>query len=384
MTEAVLITHQPVLNRQRAITANRLIFHAADQCESPEAAIAECLNELGDIWPSERSVFVSLAGILPTIDLMSWQAPDNTMVEIPAAGLGETPTAGLARALETAGVSMCLDGYTPELRLPPSPSFHFLLADVTHVQRVRGAPGLTIACNLADASAFDAALSMGFDGAAGWFFLKGRTASTKLVPSHAQIVRLLGLVRRNAEIREIEAVLKQDVALSYKLLRYINSAGFGLSCEIQSFRHAVTILGFDKLHKWLSLLLVTSSRDPAAPALMQAAIVRGRFMELIGTNYFERSELDNLFITGAFSLLEVLLGTTLQKVLEEMNLPEPICEALLQGEGMYGDFLGLALACERGDCVELSERAATLGISADELNRAQLRAISFADSLQFS
>jgi EAL and modified HD-GYP domain-containing signal transduction protein len=54
-------------------------------------------------------------------------------------------------------------------------------------------------------------------------------------------------VRRNAEVKEIENVLKQDVALSYKLLRYINSAGFGLMCEIQSFRHAVTILGYEKL-----------------------------------------------------------------------------------------------------------------------------------------
>jgi EAL and modified HD-GYP domain-containing signal transduction protein len=109
---------------------------------------------------------------------------------------------------------------------------------------------------------FRDAIAQGYDGASGWFFLRGVKTDGKLAPSHAQIVRLLNLVRRNAEVKEIENVLKQDVALSYKLLRYINSAGFGLMCEIQSFRHAVTILGYEKLHKWLSVLLISASRDP--------------------------------------------------------------------------------------------------------------------------
>src|SRR5690606_30053898 len=111
---------------------------------------------------------------------------------------------------------------------------------------------------------------------------------------------LLNLVRRNGDIRDIETVLKQDLALSYKLLRYINSAGFGLMYEIQSFRHAVNILGYDALNKWLSLLLVTDSRDPSAPALMQTAITRGRFMEEAGAGHVDADERDNLFITGAF------------------------------------------------------------------------------------
>ena len=176
-------------------------------------------------------------------------------------------------------------------------------------------------------------------------------------------------------------MLKQDVALSYKLLRYINSAGFGLMCEIQSFRHAVSILGYDALNKWLSLLLVTASRDPSAPALMQTAIARGRFMEEIGSSFFEAGERDNLFITGAFSLLHTLLGTSMQTLLEEMNLPSNVSEALLYGQGEFAPFLRLAQSCEQFDVKALTAAASELHLPFEKVNRAQLVGLGFADSL---
>jgi EAL and modified HD-GYP domain-containing signal transduction protein len=197
-------------------------------------------------------------------------------------------------------------------------------------------------------------------------------------------VRLLNLVRRNAEMRDIETALKQDVALSFKLLRYINSAGFGLSCEIQSFRHAVSILGYDKLHKWLSLLLVTASKDAAAPALMQTAIARGRFMEGVGARYFDRQQQDNLFVTGAFSVLDILLGVPFEAILDEMKLPDAVSDALLGRDSVFKPFLDIALACEMDTDARLSERAAALQLPAEEVNRAVLKALSFADSLPVS
>jgi c-di-GMP-related signal transduction protein len=157
-------------------------------------------------------------------------------------------------------------------------------------------------------------------------------------------VRVLNLVRQNGEIRDIEAALKHDVAMSYKLLRYINSAGFGLSCEIQSFRHAVNMLGYDKLNRWLSLLLATASKDPMAPALMYTALLRGRLMELLAAGLVDPAEYDNLFITGAFSLLDTLLGVGMEQALDAMRLPDPICDALLGNGGRYQPFLELALS----------------------------------------
>lgn len=380
MNAGVFITHQPVLNKQRAITANRIVVHARGAALGETGA--QALNDLSAVWPGERTVFVGFAGAAPDPGLLQWPAPQNVIFEIPAAALNSAATMQVMQELQQAGATLCLDGYVPTQALPQATSFRFVITDVAHA-RSGTPPGLVLARDLADSDAFEAALKNGFDGATGWFFLRTKPKAKKLAPSHGQIIRLLNLVRKNAEIPVIEAALKQDVALSFKLLRYINSAGFGLSCEIQSFRHAVTILGYDKLNKWLSLLLVTASKDPTAPALMQAAVVRGRFMEIIGAGYFEKGELDNLFITGAFSLLDVLLGTSMEGILDEMSLPESVTDALMLKDSVYKPFLELAVASESDSDASLASIAASLQLEVSQVNRSQMQALSFADSLQY-
>ena len=171
--------------------------------------------------------------------------------------------------------------------------------------RKRSRYGIGVAFNVEGSDSFQACLDAGVIAAASWFFKYPTKAPAKVLNAgQTQIIRVINLVRKNADIKEIETALKQDVALSYKLLRYINSAGFGLSCEIQSFRHAVTILGYDKLNKWLSLLLATASKDPMAPALMHTALTRARLMEILAHGLVSPQEYDNLFITGAFSMLD--------------------------------------------------------------------------------
>lgn len=374
-----LIRREPVLNRQKAITASRLIVHADSTGEA-----AEALNEVLDVWPGAHSVFVSLGGLVPDSGLLAWQAPDNILLEIPAAALSRPDALEFIAALVGDGVPLCLDGYEPGMALPEGVPFRFLLADAGAHAKVPRAQGVALAKGLADIGAFSDATLTGYDGASGWFFLRGRPPGDKLNPGQGQIIRVLNLVRRNADIKEIEAALKQDVTLSYKLLRYINSAGFGLSCEIESFRHAVTILGYNKLNKWLSLLLVTASRDPAAAALMQTAIARGRLMEILGQDLVDKAELDNLFITGAFSLLDVLLGARLDAVLGEMSLPEAITDALLRRAGAYASLLDLAMACEGADADALAGKAASMGVGVAKLNHAQVEALTYADSIQFN
>ena len=153
-------------------------------------------------------------------------------------------------------------------------------------------------------------------------------------------------------------------------------------CEIQSFRHAVSILGYTNLHKWLSLLLVNATRNPSAPAMLQTAIARGRFMEEVGLSYLPASERDNLFITGAFSLLNVLLGSSMHTILNEMSLPAMVTEALLHNQGEFAPFLKLAKLCENFDATLLVQEAEAIGLSPAQINRAQLIALGFADNVQ--
>lgn len=377
MIHTTILTREPVVNKKRAITANRLIAHGPN-IES----VVETLNDLHEVWPSRHTVFVSLARLVPTPDILAWQIASNTMIEIPAQALAHAKTRQLLPQLNDAGISTCLSWYSPGIEMPLDADWRFVLMDARKHPTPVGSPGIALAWGLADLDAFQGAVRNGYDGASGWFFLHGNPPPKALTPGHAQIVRLLNLVRNNADIKEIEALLKQDVAISYKLLRYINSAGFGLMCEIQSFRHAVTILGYSNLNKWLSLLLVTATRDPGAQAMMQTSIARGRFMEEIGGSFFDKSEHDNLFITGAFSLLPVLLGTSMQSVLDEMHLPESVTDALLHGEGAYSPFLKLAKASENFDSTALLKQATELQLTHEKINKALLSALGFADSLQ--
>jgi EAL and modified HD-GYP domain-containing signal transduction protein len=377
MSHTALFTREPVVNKRQAITANRLIAHGSNV-----PSVVETLNAAARYWPEQYPVFLSLGKLIPTPDLMDWQIPPNVLVEIPAQVLGHPKTRELMSLLQQEKIGVCLTWYKQGMLLPADTNWHFILIDGRKNPTPSDAPGLSLAWGLPDGAAFKQAVANGYDGGSGWFFLNNPSPAKELEVNHAQIIRLLNLVRNNAEIRDIESVLKQDVALSYKLLRYINSSGFGLMVEVQSFRHAVSILGYDKLNKWLSLLLVTASRDPGAPAMMQTAIARGRFMEQVGAFFFDSAGCENLFITGAFSMLGVLLGTSMQAIFDEMLLPEPIVDALLYGRGDYAQFLDLARACESFDPSALIQEAYDLQLTKEQINQAQFLALGFVDSLQ--
>ena len=389
---AVYISRQPIVNRQSKIIANRLSLHCHDGATGSDAVAM--LDSLAEQWPQgEKQIFVNLCGVPVDPAFLAWQAPANTTIEIPAAALVGPQGAALVAAMQAGGASLCLrleggDGFSLEqglaLRFVSFDARRLSLAELKAAAVQAQTHGIGVAYNVFDAAVFKACLDAGLAAAASWFFKHpGTPAGRALNPGQAQIVRVLNLVRKNADVKEIEAALKQDVALSYKLLRYINSAGFGLSCEIQSFRHAVTILGYEKLNKWLSLLLATASKDPMAPALLHTALTRARLMEELSHGLFDRQEYDNLFITGAFSLLDLLLGVSMDKVLESMHLPEPISDALLGRGGVYGPFLELAQVSEGEDGALLAERAGLLGLSAERFNQAQLLALAFADSMEF-
>ena len=386
----VYISRQPLINRQSKIIANRLTLHASS---GDTRAVVDALNSLLEFWPQgEKLLFIDCADTPFDATLLDWPAPANATLEVAAAALTGPDAETLISALKAAPRSLCLVFDTQaQAALASGVAFRFVGFDAQRftaaqlkILATKTQPfGIGVALNVEDGATFQACLDAGVNAAASWFFRTPDKATAKaLNPGQAQIIRVLNLVRKNAEVKEIEAALKQDVALSYKLLRYINSAGFGLSCEVQSFRHAVTILGYDKLNKWLSLLLATASKDPMAPALLHTALTRARLMELLAHGLVERSEYDNLFITGAFSLLDALLGVSMDKVLESMNLPEAIGDALLGRGGAYGPFLDLARASEGNDGVALAAQAELLGLSAEQFNRAQLQALTFADTME--
>ncbi|MCW8165754.1 HDOD domain-containing protein [Verminephrobacter aporrectodeae subsp. tuberculatae] len=215
-----------------------------------------------------------------------------------------------------------------------------------------------------------------------WFARPSLVKATTIRPAQASIIQLINLVRKQASTSEIEELLKKDPSLSFNLLRFINSSGFGLSCEVTSFRHAVMILGLNKLFRWAALLMTTSRGGGGAPpAVGQTAVVRGRLMELLAAELLPPEECDNAFVVGLFSLLDSMLGMPLEKALASVALPEPVMGALLHGTGVFAPFLELVKACESGDEAVFARTTDALQLSNRQVNWAHLQALTWAESL---
>ncbi len=214
-----------------------------------------------------------------------------------------------------------------------------------------------------------------------WFAQPTIIEGQTLRPSQAAILQLINLVRKQASTAEIEEVLKRDPTLSFNLLRFINSAGFGLRAEVTSFKHAVMLLGLKKLFKWAALLMTTSTGGGVAPAVGTTAVVRGRLMELLAAEALPPEECDHAFVIGVFSLLDSLLGMPMQAALANLSLPNSVTHALLYQTGPLADYLKLTLACESGDDEAFARAAQALQLTEKQINWAHLQALAWAETL---
>ena len=335
---------------------------------------------------------VSLAG-LPA-EALHALSPKSTVLMLTQNDLTNVDNAALIVSLREQGFGLALCDAdlafltSSEVPLPP---FTHLVVSIAHPDRAaiskfalhRDPPVSVLLDQLPGWREFDVCASLGLNGFFGNLCLVPRqlTTSGELGPQGVLILQLMQMVQQNADVQHLEKILKRDATLSYQLFRYINSASFGLEVEIQSLRHAVAMLGYRPLFRWLSLLLATTSAGGFSPALLQVAIVRGRFAELLGQGLLSRDESENLFFVGMFSILDQLLGVPIQKVLGQIVLPESVMQALISREGVYGPFLALVEACEREDgCAE--EFADALFMTASRVNQAHVSALAWAQNLK--
>jgi EAL and modified HD-GYP domain-containing signal transduction protein len=204
-------------------------------------------------------------------------------------------------------------------------------------------------------------------------------AQPKVNTNHLRLFELLNLIQKDADITELVDVFKLDPMLTYKFLRYINSAGGGLVMKVTTIEHAIAVLGQTKLYRWLTLLLYSGGTvNPKDLALMENAMVRGRMTEMLGHDVFPSGDWDNLFIVGFFSLLDVLLRMPMGQALAHLNLSEELIQALVYKEGRYAPFLDLAIACEQFNPETIAELATTCGLDVKKVNLAHIDAMLWA------
>ncbi|WP_210546812.1 EAL and HDOD domain-containing protein [Rhodoferax sp. PAMC 29310] len=327
-----------------------------------------------ELVPPERVVLE-----LPPLD-----APQRDDVETHLMALTDIRRRGFRLAFDQSVLT------EPHLSWRPLASF--IKIDISHaseselsawVQMARQNPKARLIAEKVETEAqFAMAQDLGFTLFQGYWFAKPILLSGKTVrPAQAAIIQLINLVRQQASTAQIEDVLKRDPTLSFNLLRFINSAGFGLKHEITSFRHAVMMLGLKKLFRWAALLLTTSQGAGTSPAVANLAVVRGRLMELLAADSLTPEECDNAFVVGVFSMLDTLLGMPLAQAIEAIALPDTVVDALLHKQGLLAPYLELTVACENADDAMFAKASATLKLSSQQVNWAHLQALSWTETL---
>jgi EAL and modified HD-GYP domain-containing signal transduction protein len=388
---SVWICYAPLIDKKRKAIGTRLtILSAHSQARPP---IGSLLVQLNDILP-ESSVPVLVAMLDAEFDesALEWQAPRNTLLEIPAQALLDPKVQGIAQALFRDGKRLVLRG-RPSVPLPPAliSCFEYAIIhvsedrrrfenDKTEYQSLRRIPFIVTGVqSVADAiEAFDREAA----ACVGWPLEDQSTSNVRpLQPGQAVVLELLRLVRDDADIGKIDSTLRRDPALAFKLLRLVNSAAFNLPVQITSFQHAVMMLGYKKLIRWLSLLLATASKDSNTFPLMHASIRRGIFLETIGASSGQGDVRDELFITGAFSLLDRITGAPFPHLFELISLSESIVDAIRDRSGPYGPYLDLIESIERSDPIGVRKHAEKLAIPIARCNQALLQALAAAQLL---
>ena len=208
-----------------------------------------------------------------------------------------------------------------------------------------------------------------------------QTQVRSAAPSYAQIINMMNLVRSEAELDEIEEALKVDPVISYRLMTQINSAGMGFPRQVRSIRQAITIFGYHGLYRWLAMLLVTADPQDGKSIIGRMAIIRGRFLELIGRTPADPRRGDDLFVVGTFSLLDNIFGEPMEKLLNNLSISYVMRQALVSRDGPYGLYLLLVEALELGDESQVEGFCSMLDLSRESVNELHASAMDWADRM---
>jgi EAL and modified HD-GYP domain-containing signal transduction protein len=309
-----------------------------------------------------------------------WSAPRNVLLEIPAAELQDEARVRILFDSRQKGVRQALrldDARSAKDRLP---FFQYLVGPPA---LLRQASIPVLANGIGTLAQADAALAAGVHGVVGWPM--GEPAPAKggdLSPSQRAIFELVRLIQADAEIRALERVFEAEPLLAYMLLTLANSVAFRRGAPTASLRHAVTSIGYQRLIKWLVLILAISSKEGRIAPLIFTTLIRGYCMEnLCLASGRPRGEADEAFIVGAFSLLDRITGQPLSSLLGEVGLPDAVVDALVARQGPYAPYLDLVMSLESDEPHAHDAACLACPMDTDALNHALLRAISAADAM---
>ena len=322
---------------------------------------------------------------------------DQVVFVLPASCLQNDQVLAQCKNLRSHGKSLVLQIDTPEtLRKAPLAAFNAIRFDALFARQDFSALDLIyasdahfrkIATNVDSYEMFGWLQDRGFDWCDSHFLaMRNPNAGKEPDLTRLKLLKLLNLVKQDGDTRDIEEIFREEPKLSYNLLRLVNSVAVGARTKISSFSQAIVILGRRQLQRWLQLLIYANNlADGNAPnPLMQLAAARGRQMELLVAAMEPKPDVpdltNNAFMTGLFSLLDVLINLPMREILKELPMHDEVVSALtpLDHSGVLGQLLSAVAAGESGQFESAEALLAQLGISPAAHASAQVAALHWA------
>lgn len=235
---------------------------------------------------------------------------------------------------------------------------------------------------------FEEAKKLGYLLFQGYFFAEPEIIKSKDIPFnyplHMQLFYKLN--EPEPDIDEISTLIMHDLSLSYKLLRYINSLAFGIPQQIKSIKQAVLLMGLDEARRWMRILLLHHIGEGKGKgrerALVDTSLAIAKICELLA-KYKKKPNPDEYFLTGMFSLLNVILRRGWDHVLPKLSLSENIANTLKGKETEIQPFLRLSDAVVRFDWDEIEKYRKQLEIPESELSKITIEAHKWVNQFKY-
>jgi c-di-GMP phosphodiesterase len=366
---SAFIARQPIFNRKLEVVGYELLFrgrgYAGDgSSDSPHRATATVvLNSFTELelnrivgrkraWINVTREFIleGLAQAIPA-DRGGLEVADDEVFD-------DELLAGL-RDLKGRGYRLALDGFgSREHADSVLELFDVIKLDVRElgaeqladqVARLRPHDCQILAKRVATPPEQERCVDAGFDLFQGYFFCQPAVVATRSITANrlALLQVVAALQRPDVELSDLEQLIARDVALSFRMLRYVNSAYFGLRGDVRSIGQALALLGVENARRWATLS-VLASVDDKPTELTLTALTRARFCELAGEQLGIASP-SELFTLGLFSVIDALMDVPMQDAVAALPLADDIRDALIHRSGPMGELLETAAARETGD-----------------------------------
>ncbi len=233
---------------------------------------------------------------------------------------------------------------------------------------------------------YQLAAEMGYQLFQGYFFSKPAVINSADISSlNINLIRIMRELRRNEpNFAVISGIIEQDLGLSYKLLKLVNSAYFGAGNHVKSIQSALAFLGIQEIYKWISMMLFKKMQNIENAEMIKLSLVRGKQMELLAGALANGMDPTEAYFTGMFSFIEMLLNRPMKQVLREIPLPDRVKEALLGQQNDLRRLLNCVVECEQARWDEAERRYSIISlIGVEKFMELYVEALKWEQELRY-